>query len=42
MHAWLFVTITAVGGGMFLAHRARRVLRKPLLEEIDTLPVELP
>lgn len=42
MHAWLFVTITAVGGGMFLAHRARRVLRKPLLEEIDTLPAELP
>ena len=42
IHAWLFVTITAVGGGMFLAHRARRVLRKPLLEEIETLPVELP
>jgi uncharacterized protein (TIRG00374 family) len=42
IHAWLFVAITAVGGGMFLAHRAHRVLRKPLLEEIETLPVELP
>lgn len=42
MHAWLFVGITGVGGGMFLLHRAHRALRKPLLEEIDTLPAELP
>jgi glycosyltransferase 2 family protein len=42
IHAWLFIGITGVGGGMFLAHRARRVLRKPLFEEIDTLPAELP
>ncbi len=42
MHAWLFVTITAAGGGMFLVHRAHRAMRKPLLEEIETLPVELP
>ncbi len=42
IHAWLLVSITAVGGAFFLAHRARRVLRKPLMEEIETLPAELP
>lgn len=42
IHAWLFVGITSVGGGMFLAHRARRAMRKPLMAEIDTLPAELP
>jgi uncharacterized protein (TIRG00374 family) len=42
IHAWLFVGITGVGGAMFLAHRARRAMRKPLMEEIDTLPAEMP
>jgi glycosyltransferase 2 family protein len=42
IHVWLMVAITAVGGGMFLVHRLHLARRKPLLEEIDTLPVELP
>ena len=42
IHAWLFVTITATGGGLFLVHRYRSALRKPLLQEIDTLPPQLP
>jgi uncharacterized membrane protein YbhN (UPF0104 family) len=43
IHVYLLVTITAVGGAMFLAHRfRRRALAKPLLEEIETLPAELP
>jgi uncharacterized membrane protein YbhN (UPF0104 family) len=42
IHAWLLVTITGVGGGMFLAHRFGRNARKPLIEEIDTLPAALP
>ncbi len=42
IHAWLLVSITAVGGGMFLIHRLHLARRRPLLEEIETLPVELP
>jgi uncharacterized protein (TIRG00374 family) len=42
IHAWLLVSITGVGGAMFLAHRLHRARRKPLMEEIDTLPTELP
>ena len=42
MHVWMLVTITAVGGAMFLAHRIRNTMRKPLLQEIDTLPNHLP
>jgi len=42
MHVYLLVTITAVGGAMFLLHRLHRARRLPLLEEIDDLPVELP
>jgi len=42
IHAWLLVAITAVGGGMFLVHRLHLARPKPLLEEIDTLPVEFP
>jgi hypothetical protein len=42
IHAWLFIAITGVGGGMFLAHRLHRARRKPLVEELDTLPAELP
>lgn len=42
MHAWMLITITGVGGAMFLAHRIRNTMRKPLLDEIDTLPSHLP
>jgi hypothetical protein len=42
IHAWLLVTITGVGGGMFLVHRLHRARRKPLSEELETLPAELP
>lgn len=38
IHAWLFVGITGVGGAMFIAHRAHRAMRKPLLEEVEELP----
>ena len=42
LHAWMLVTITGVGGAMFLAHRIRNTMRRPLLQEIDTLPSRLP
>ena len=42
VHAWLIAGITLVGGGMFMAHRVHLARRRPLLEEIETLPVELP
>jgi uncharacterized membrane protein YbhN (UPF0104 family) len=42
IHVWLLVVITGVGGSMFLAHRLHRARRKPLIEEIETLPAELP
>lgn len=42
IHAWLFFAITSVGGGWFLAHRLHRARRKPLVEELETLPAELP
>jgi glycosyltransferase 2 family protein len=42
IHAYLLVAITAVGGGMFVLHRVHLARRKPLLEEIETLPAELP
>lgn len=38
MHVWLLIAITGVGGAMFLAHRARRAMRKPLLQEVEELP----
>jgi uncharacterized membrane protein YbhN (UPF0104 family) len=42
IHAWLFVSITGVGGALFLAHRVHRGRRRTLVEELDTLPAELP
>ena len=42
IHAWLFVSITGVGGALFLVHRLHRARRKPLVEELDTLPAEMP
>ncbi len=42
IHVWLLVTITGVGGAMFFVHRLHRSRRKPLIEEIETLPAALP
>jgi len=42
VHLWLIVAITAVGGGMFFAHRLHQARREPLLKEIETLPDTLP
>ncbi len=42
LHAWLLISVTGAGGLIFLIHRAKRPEHKPLLEEIDTLPAELP
>lgn len=42
LHFWLLVSITGAGGAIFLIHRIRTHNHKPLLEEIDTLPAELP
>lgn len=42
LHAWMLVSITGAGGILFLVHRARIHNHTPLLEEIHTLPQELP
>ena len=42
IHVYLLITITGVGGAMFFAHRFQRERRKPLLQEIETLPAGLP
>lgn len=42
VHAWLLISVTGAGGLIFLIHRAARPEHKPLLEEIETLPAELP
>lgn len=42
LHAWMLVTITGLGGSLFLYHRYHEASRKPLAEEIDTLPATLP
>jgi uncharacterized membrane protein YbhN (UPF0104 family) len=42
VHAWLLISITSVGTVFFFLHRIRSENRRPLLEEIETLPVELP
>lgn len=42
LHAWLLISVTGAGGLIFLLHRARSHNHKRLLEEIETLPVELP
>lgn len=42
LHAWLLVSITGAGGMIFLIHRFKTHNHKPLLEEIETLPGELP
>ena len=42
IHAWLLVGLTVIGGGWFLGHRLHRSRRKPLVEELETLPAQLP
>jgi uncharacterized membrane protein YbhN (UPF0104 family) len=42
LHAWLLISITGAGGILFLVHRFKVHNPKPLLEEIETLPDELP
>ena len=42
IHAWLLVTLTGAGGTWFFMHRLARGRRKPLGEELETLPSGLP
>ena len=42
LHAWLLISVTGAGGILFLIHRLRIHNHTPLLEEIETLPAELP
>jgi glycosyltransferase 2 family protein len=42
IHAWMLISITGAGGIIFLLHRLRTHDHKPLLEEIEQLPAELP
>jgi uncharacterized protein (TIRG00374 family) len=42
LHAWLLISVTGAGGIIFLIHRIRIHNRTPLLEEIETLPAEMP
>jgi uncharacterized membrane protein YbhN (UPF0104 family) len=42
IHGYLLVAITGIGGTMFLVHRVHLARRKPLLEEIEELPADLP
>jgi uncharacterized membrane protein YbhN (UPF0104 family) len=42
IHAWMLVSVTGAGGLIFLVHRIRIHNHTPLLEEIETLPTELP
>ena len=42
LHAWLLISVTGAGGIIFLTHRIRIHNHTPLLEEIETLPSELP
>ena len=42
VHAWLLISVTSVGAVFFFMHRIKSHNHRPLLEEIETLPVELP
>jgi hypothetical protein len=42
LHVWLLLSITGAGGLIFLIHRARIHNHTPLMDEIETLPEELP
>ncbi|MEO6982001.1 MAG: lysylphosphatidylglycerol synthase transmembrane domain-containing protein [Edaphobacter sp.] len=42
LHAWLLISVTGAGGLIFFIHRIKSHNRNQLLEEIETLPAELP
>ena len=42
LHTWLLVSVTGAGGLIFLLHRFRTQPHKPLLEEVVTLPEQMP
>ena len=42
IHAWMLISITGAGGLIFLLHRFRIHNHKPLLEQMEELPAELP
>jgi uncharacterized protein (TIRG00374 family) len=42
IHVWMLIAVTGAGGVIFLLHRIRIRNHTPLLEEIETLPTELP
>jgi hypothetical protein len=42
IHAWMLVSITGAGGLIFLIHRFKIHNHKPILDEIEDLPTELP
>ncbi|QNI35497.1 lysylphosphatidylglycerol synthase transmembrane domain-containing protein [Edaphobacter albus] len=42
IHAWMLISVTGAGGLIFLIHRIRMHNHTPLLNEIETLPTELP
>jgi glycosyltransferase 2 family protein len=42
IHAWMLISVTGAGGIIFLVHRFRIHNTKPLLEEIEELPVQMP
>ena len=42
LHAWLLLSVTGVGGALFLWHRFHTLPHKPLLEDIHELPKQLP
>jgi glycosyltransferase 2 family protein len=42
IHAWMLISVTGAGGIIFLLHRIRIHNHKPLLEEIEELPAEMP
>ncbi len=42
LHAWLLLSVTGVGGVLFLWHRFHTLPHKPLLDDIHELPKHLP
>jgi uncharacterized membrane protein YbhN (UPF0104 family) len=42
IHAWMLISVTGAGGLIFLLHRVLIHNHKPLFEEIEDLPAELP
>lgn len=42
VHGWLLIVLTSVGGIWFFVHRLHRARRRSLVDELETLPAELP